>query len=93
MPEKQLTIRAWFYRLMVDLPNAENTFMAAIKVAGEMAANVSSEPHDIHQRDELASKTLVAKGQLDQLQIFLHFEEGSIQDRDEASSKNGGVSR
>ena len=80
-------IRAWFYRLMVDLTNAENPFMATIKVAGEMAANVSSEPHDIHQRDELASKTLVAKGQLDQLQMFLHFNEGSLKDRDQHRAK------
>jgi hypothetical protein len=70
MPQKELTGEAWFYRLMVDLLNAENTLMSTMKIAGATAANASSEPLDIHQLDELTSKTVEAQGRLDHLRAM-----------------------
>jgi hypothetical protein len=91
MPQKELTKEAWFYRLMVDLLNAENAFMSTIKIAGAKAASASSEPLDIHQLDELTSKTVEAQGQLAHLRLFLDIEEGGIKDLDEASSMKDGA--
>jgi hypothetical protein len=91
MPQKELTDQAWFYRLMVDLLNAENTFMSTMKIAGAMAASASSEPLDIHQLDELTSKTVEAQGQLDHLRMFLGFEEDGLKEFDGASSMKGGA--
>jgi hypothetical protein len=47
---------------------------AAMKIAGAMAANASSEPLDTHQLDELSSETIEAQGQLDYLRMFLDIE-------------------
>jgi hypothetical protein len=78
MPQKELTTEAWFYRLLLDLMNAETTFIPTMKIAGAMAASASSEPLDIHQLDELASKTIEAQGQLDYLRMFLDIEKGGL---------------
>ena len=91
MPQKELTNQAWFYRLMVDLLNAENTFMSTMKITGAMAASASSEPLDIRELDELTSKTVEAQGQLDHLRMFLGIEEGSLKEFDGASSMRGGA--
>jgi hypothetical protein len=48
---------------------------------------------DIHQIDELTSKTIEAQGQLDYLRMFLDIEEGGFKYFDKASSMNGGASR
>lgn len=74
MPQEELSGEAWFYRLMLDLLNAENTFLSTMKIAGAMATNASSEPLDTHQLDELTSKTIEAQGQLDYLRMFLDIE-------------------
>jgi hypothetical protein len=71
MPQEELSGEAWFYRLMLDLLNAENTFLSTMKIAGAMAANASTEPLDTHQLDELTTKTIEAQGQLDYLRMFL----------------------
>jgi hypothetical protein len=91
MPQKELTSEAWFYRLMVDLLNAENTFMSTMKIAGATAASVSSEPTDIHQLDELTSKTVEAQGLLDHLRLFLDIEEGGFKQFDGTSGLKGGA--
>jgi hypothetical protein len=91
MPQKELTNDAWFYRLMVDLLNAENTFMSAMKIAGAMAASASLEPLDIRQLDELTSKTVEAQGLLDHLRLFLDIEKGGLKEIDGASNMKGGA--
>jgi hypothetical protein len=89
MPQKELTDDAWFYRLLLDLMNAEASLMPTMKIAGAMAASASSEPLDIHRLDELTSKTIEAQGQLDYLRMFLDIEEGGLKYFDKASMKDG----
>jgi hypothetical protein len=67
--------------------------MPTIKIAGAMTASASVGPLDIHQLDELTSKTIEAQGQLDYLRMFLDIEEGGFKYFDRASSMNGGASR
>lgn len=87
MPQKELTDVAWFYRLLLDLINAETTFISTMKIAAAMAASASQEPLDIHQLDELASKTVEAQGRLDYLRLFLDIE------KEEGLDQLGGASR
>jgi hypothetical protein len=74
MPQKELTDQAWFYRLLLDLMNAQTAFIPTMKIAGAMAASASPEQLDIRQLDELTSKTIEAQGQLDYLRMFLDIE-------------------
>jgi hypothetical protein len=91
MPQKELTREAWFYRLLLDVINAETTFISTMKIAGAMAASASPEPLDIHQLDELTSKTIEAQGQLDYLRWFLDIEEGGLNEFGGASNMKGGA--
>ena len=91
MPQKELTSEAWFYRLLLDLINAETTFIPAMKIAGAMAVSASSEPLDIHQLDELTSKTIEAQGQLDYLRMFLDIEKGGLDELGGASHRKTAV--
>lgn len=74
MPQKELSDQAWFYRLLLDLMNAEAAFIPTMKIAGAMAASASPEQLDTRQLDELTSKTIEAQGQLDYLRMFLDIE-------------------
>ena len=74
MPQKELSKEAWFYRLLLDIINAETAFIATMKTAGAMAASAPPEQLDIRQLDELTSKTIEAQGQLDFLRMFLDIE-------------------
>jgi len=91
MPQKELTTEAWFYRLLLEVINAETTFISTMKIAGAIAANASLEPLDIHQLDELTSKTIEAQGRLDYLRLFLDIEEGGLNQLGGASTTKGGA--
>jgi hypothetical protein len=91
MPQKELTDEAWFYRLLLEIINAETTFISTMKIAGAMAASASLEPLDTHQLDELTSKTIEAQGRLDYLRLFLDIEEGGLNELGGASSMKGGA--
>jgi hypothetical protein len=89
MPQKELTTEAWFYRMLLELINAETTLISTMKIAGAMAASVSPEPLDMHQLDELTSKTIEAQGRLDYLRMFLDIEEGGLNKIGGTSSMKG----
>jgi hypothetical protein len=73
--------------------NAEAIVMPTMKIAGAMTASESVGPLDIHQLDELTSKTIESQGQLDYLRMILDIEEGGFKYFDRASSMNGEASR
>ena len=87
MPQEELTEEAWFYRLLLDLINAQTVFIPTTKIAGAMAASASAEQLDIRQLDELTSKTIEAQGQLDYLRMFLDIE------KNDGFDKLGGAMR
>jgi len=91
MPQEELTNEAWFYRLLLDIINAETAVISTMKIAGALAASASPEPLDIHQLDELTSKTVEAQGRLDYLRLFLDIEEGGLKELGGASSMKGGA--
>lgn len=91
MPQKELTNEAWFYRLLLDIINTQTTFIPTMKVAGAMASSASQEPLDIHQLDELTSKTIEAQGQLDYLRMFLNIEKGGLDELGGASRGKAAV--
>jgi hypothetical protein len=91
MPQKELTIEAWFYRLLLDLINGETTFMSTMKIAAANAASAPPEQLDIRQLDELTSKTIEAQGLLDYLRMFLDIEKGGLDKLGGASRGNAAV--
>jgi hypothetical protein len=75
MPYDELVNYAWFHQLLGYVMDAMHGFEPSMKIAEAMAANAGSDKVSAHDLDELASKTMEAQGRLENLKMFLGFEE------------------
>lgn len=75
MPARELQYYAWFHGILNSLMESMHAFEATLQIAGAIAASAAPDKLSDHDLDELASKTLEAQGRLQNLRMFLGFEE------------------
>jgi hypothetical protein len=78
MPDAEMQDYAWFHGILASLMDSMHAFETTVQIGGAIAASAPPEKLSAHELDELADKTMEAQGRLENLRMFLGFEESGL---------------
>lgn len=78
MPHEELQSQDYFHNILNYVMEAKHAFESTIRIAGAIAASAPAESLNAHDLDELAGKTMEAQGRLENLRMFLGYEEHGL---------------
>lgn len=79
MPDAEMQNYAWFHGILASSMESMHAFEATAQIAGAIAASSPPEKLSPHELDELADRTMEAQGRLENLRMFLGFEEYGLE--------------
>ncbi len=88
MPHEELQTYAWFHAILASLMESMHAFESTVQIGGAIAASAAPESLSGRDLDELAAKTMEAQGRLENLKMFLGFEEGGLSQLEAAGHKS-----
>ena len=80
MPHAELQTYAWFHGILTSLMESMHAVEPILKIDGAIAASAPLDKLSTHELDELADKTVEAQGRLEDLRMFLGFEEEGLKE-------------